>query len=1331
MENFLRSKELWSLVEEGIPTPAIGTSPASEAQRKTVEEAKLKDMKAKNYLFHAIGREILETILDKGTSKAIWCSMKQKFQGSTKVKRAQLQALRREFELLAMKEGEKVDSFVGRTLTVVNKMKSNDEKIEQSTVVSKILRSLTPNFNYIVCSIEESNDLSHLSIDELHGSLLVHEQRMQGQQEEEHVLKVAQEDRYGRGRGRGVFRGGRGRGRGRQPLNKALIECFKCHKLGHFQDECPNWEKKAYYAELEEEDELLLMSYTELHQTKKEEVWFLDSGCSNHMTGNKKWFSDLEEVVNRTVKLGNDMRMAVVAKGSIRVKLNGMTQVISDVYYIPELKNNLLSIGQLQEKGLAILIKDGTCKVFHPKRGLIMQTDMSSNRMFYLSVSIIPGNSLCLQAEDVSEKEAYMWHCRFGHLNHKGLQTLSLNKMVIGLPSLKSSQKICTVCLTGKQHRMSVPKRSLWRASKQLQLVHSDLCGPIKPASNNGKRYILSFIDDLTRKAWVYFLHEKSETFAIFKSFKACVEKELGAYITCLRTDRGGEFCSKEFKEFCESQGIRRQLTAAFTPQQNGVAERKNRTIMNAVRSMLIEKKVPKAFWAEAARWCVHIQNRCPTAAVPNKTPEEAWNGEKPVVDYFRIFGCIAHVHVPDQMRSKLDDKSRKCVFLGVSDESKAWRLYDPVSKKILISKDVVFEEEEEWDWGRTEEEIKQDILEWEDEDESDGEDDQNNEENGGTSSDNSDSNLHDGMYEDNSESNTNSLGSSLRESPPNEPNPDTHGELTEGRSVRGRRAPSWMADYETGEGLFEDDNLNAMMVTENDPVLFEEAVRSKKWREAMSAEIEAIERNQTWELTVLPKGVKPIGVKWVFKTKLNENGDVEKFKARLVAKGYAQRHGVDYTEVFAPVARFDTIRMILAMAAQSSWEVFQLDVKSAFLHGELKEEVFVQQPEGFTKKGEEEKVYRLRKALYGLKQAPRAWYSRIEAYFTREGFEKCPSEHTLFTKSKEGKILLVSLYVDDLIFTGNDKSMFDEFKKSMMLEFDMSDLGKMKHFLGVEVKQCADGIFICQKRYAREVLARFDMESANAVKNPIVPGTRLSKNEGGVRVDETLFKQVVGSLMYLTVTRPDLMYSVSLISRFMSSPTMSHWLTAKRILRYLKGTTDFGILYKKGESRLSLMAFTDSDYAGDLDDRRSTSGFVFMMGSGAVSWSSKKQTVVALSTTEAEYIAAALCACQCVWLRRVTEKLGIEEKSGTVIMCDNSSTIQLSKNPVFHGKSKHIDVKFHFLRDLVNEGIVELSYCNSQNQIADIMTKPIKLEQYEKLRGMLGVTEVSLVQTH
>lgn len=1312
MENFLRSKEMWNLVHEGIPSPAVGISPASEMQRKGVEEAKLKDLKVKNFLFQAIDREILETILDKSTSKAIWDSMKQKYQGSTKVKRAQLQALRKEFEMLNMKEGEKIDSFIARTLTVVNKMKVNGENVQPSTVVCKILRSLTPKFNYVVCSIEESNDLDTMTMDELHGSLLVQEQRMQGCLEEEQALRVSYNDKPGRGRGRDSFRGGRGkdsfqggrgRGRGRSYQNKATIECFKCHQLGHYQYECPDWEKQANYAENVEEEELLLMSYVDFSQTKGEEAWFLDSGCSNHMTGNKEWFSELDEGFKQTVKLGNDTRMAVVAKGSVRFQVNGMTQVISNVFYIPELKSNLLSIGQLQEKGLAILIEQGTCKIYHPKRGLIIRTNMSRNRMFYLLASIEPTkNSMCLQAEALSEKESHLWHCRFGHLSYTGLRTLAYNKMVNGVPLLKVLERLCEVCLVGKQHRESIPRHSSWRASKQLQLVHSDICGPITPASNSNKRYILSFIDDFSRKTWVYFLHEKSEAFVAFKNFKACVEKEISAYITCLRTDRGGEFNSNEFVEFCKTHGISRQLTAAYTPQQNGVAERKNRTIMNTVRSMLAEKKIPKMFWPEAVKWCVHIQNRSPTVAVKEKTPEEAWSGVKPTVNYFRIFGCIAHVHIPDQKRSKLDSKSKKCVLLGVSDESKAYRLYDPITKKIIISNDVLFEEEESWDWERAEEELKLDVLE----------DDIER------------------IVEHAEEENIENISGSSSSSD-NLPSTDvnTEGVSVEGRGKRIRKEPVWMVDYETGEELSEEVDMHAMMVaTSDDPFLFEEAVKSKKWREAMTTEIEAIEKNKTWELVDLPKGAKPIGVKWVFKTKLNENGDVEKHKARLVAKGYAQRYGVDYTEVFAPVARLDTIRVILAVAAHCGWQVFQLDVKSAFLHGDIKEEVFVHQPEGFIKEGEEGRFYKLKKALYGLKQAPRAWYSKIEAHFLREGFEKCSSEHTLFTKSKGGKILIVSLYVDDLIFTGSDMNMCNEFKRSMMLEFDMSDLGKMRHFLGIEVLQNSNGIFICQRRYAREVLVRFEMASSNPVKNPIVPGTKLSKDEGGTKVDATLFKQAVGSLMYLTVTRPDLMYVVSLISRYMSRPTMSHWLAAKRILRYVKGTTELGIFYKKGEGSLKLLAFTDSGYAGDLDDRRSTSGYVFMIGSGAVSWSSKKQPVVTLSTTEAEYIAAALCACQCLWLKRIMGKIGMEKDEATIIQCDSSSAIQLARNPVFHGKSKHIQVRFHFLRDLVNDGVVDLRFCNSQEQVADLMTKPIKLEQFEKLRGMIGMVNASEV---
>ncbi|CAL2265082.1 unnamed protein product [Prunus armeniaca] len=646
MENFLCSKEYWDLVEKGISvvvTQSVSTGVETEqaqAQCKLVEGQKLKDLKAKNYLFQAIDRNIMETILDRDTSKSIWDSMKQKYQGSTKVKRAQLQALRRDFETLHMKEGETVDNFFACTLTIANKMKAHGETMSQTTINEKVLRSMTSKFDYVVCSIEESNDLNTLNIDELQSSLLVHEQRMNGHLGEEQALKVTHEDNTSRGRGQGTFRG-RGRGRGKQPFNKATIECFKCHKLGHFQYECPSWEKGANYAELDEGEELLLMSYVELNHAKREEIWFLDSGCSNHMSGNKEWFSDLDVQFRQTMKLGNNSRMAVVGKGNVRMKVNGITQ--------------------LQEKGVAILIQHGECKVFHPSKGLIIQSKMRANRMFVVLAAMMPKATTCFQA--VTEDESYLWHCRFGHLSFKGLRTLQYKQMVSGLPSFITPTKLCTACLVGKQHGESIPKRSLWRASQKLELVHADICGPIKPVSNNNK------------------------------SYKACVEKESGAYLKCLRTDRGGEFTSNEFGEFCKANGITRQLTTAYTPQQNGVTERKNRTVMNLVRCMLTEKQVPKAFWPEAVRWCVHVLNRCPTLAVQNRTPEEAWSGMKPTVEYFRVFGCLAHVHVPDQKRIKLDDKSTQCVLLGVSDESKAYRLFDPVSKKIIVSRDVVFEE--------------------------------------------------------------------------------------------------------------------------------------------------------------------------------------------------------------------------------------------------------------------------------------------------------------------------------------------------------------------------------------------------------------------------------------------------------------------------------------------------------------------------------------------------------------------------------------------------------------------------------------------------------------
>ncbi|GLT50492.1 hypothetical protein SLA2020_239750 [Shorea laevis] len=435
-------------------------------------------------------------------------------------------------------------------------------------------------------------------------------------------------------------------------------------------------------------------------------------------------------------------------------------------------------------------------------------------------------------------------------------------------------------------------------------------------------------------------------------------------------------------------------------------------------------------------------------------TPEQAWSGCRPAVDYFRIFGCIAYAHVPDQKRSKLDDKGENCIFLSVSDQSKAYKLYNPITKKVIISRDVVFDEASTWSWTeKSGGQIPADFENGEDltVQNSEGQTQQI----GGLSS--VDLEVSRQITEESLPAAAElSSGGSLPTTP----------ELESGNSSRLQRKKRlvWLEDYEVTD-LPQDDvpATHFALFADCDPLTYEEAVKEEKWQKAMAKEIGSIERNQTWELTDLLEGHKTIGVKWIYKTKLKENGEVDKFKARLVAKGYKQEFGIDYQEVFAPVVRMDTIRLVIALVAQNSWPIYQLDVKSAFLHGNLQEQVFIDQPPGYVKSGSEHKVYRLKKALYGLKQAPRAWYSRIDAYFLKEGFQKCPYEHTLYIKFGDGgKLIIVCLYVDDLIYTGNDLGMLEKFKQSMKLEFDMTDLGLLHYFLGLEVIQSDYGIFVC-----------------------------------------------------------------------------------------------------------------------------------------------------------------------------------------------------------------------------------------------------------------------------
>jgi hypothetical protein len=505
------------------------------------------------------------------------------------------------------------------------------------------------------------------------------------------------------------------------------------------------------------------------------------------------------------------------------------------------------------------------------------------------------------------------------------------------------------------------------------------------------------------------------------------------------------------------------------------------------------------------------------------------------------------------------------------------------------------------------------------------------------------------------------------------------------------------------------------------EPADFEEAKLDQNWLAAMKEELLMIKRNNTWELVDRPQNRNVIGVKWVYRTKLNADGSINKLKARLVVKGYAQIFGVDYSDTFAPVARLDTIRLLLAIAAQLNWKVYQMDVKSAFLNGVLQEEIYTEQPEGFANEGEEDKVCLLKKALYGLKQAPRAWYSRIDEHLQHLGFTKSLSESTLYIKQNGDNILIISLYVDDLLVTGNNNNNVETFKQEMMSVFEMTDLGLMSFFLGMEVKQAEHEVFICQKKYAKEILKKFKLEDCKAVSTPMNQKEKLCKEDGAEKVDQAQFRKIVGCLMYLTATRPDILNAVSILSRFMHCASELHFKAAKRVIRYVKGTCNFGIRYTRSRE-FKLVGYSDSDWGGSIDDLKSTSGYCFSLGSGVFSWNSKKQETVAQSTAEAEFVAATAAVNQALWLRKILSDLNLEQKESTEILVDNQAAISISNNPVFHGKTKHFNIKLFFLREVQKDGSIILIYCKTEEQAADIFTKPLPVNKFEFLRTKLGV---------
>ncbi|KAD3337079.1 hypothetical protein E3N88_32599 [Mikania micrantha] len=1037
-------------------------------------------------------------------------------------------------------------------------------------------------------------------------------------------------------------------------------------------------------------------------------IWYVDSGGSMHMTGSRSLLNDYFIGRKGFVSFGNVAKGYIIGKGYVT---NGEIR-FDDVNHVENLKYNLLSVSQMCDKGHISLFTKQDCRILSyevlPLIGKVLDeyTLLKANRVgkvyaFDLSKKISVKGHPCLFSK-ASFKESNLWHRRLGHVNLKNMNQLVKHGLVRGLPMKDfSCDENCTACLKGKQHKVSFPPIGDPKSTGCLQMLHMDLFGPVKVMSMAKKKYCLVIVDDYSRFVWTFFLHSKDEVAKSIINFVLYVEKQYSLPVKC------------------------RQYSIPRTPEQNGVVERKNRTLIEVARTMLADSGLPLTFWAEAVNTACYVHNRVLVNHRWLKTPYELLHNLTPLISFFRAFGCPCYIlNTKDQLK-KFDSKVDVGYFVGYSSTCKAYRVFNCRTKMVEETLHVKFNECPKDSIPQNPVELfNLDILQHESypsQVESIGVEDDAPKAVPPTVStattqgchDDEDESTHLFRFSDNLPMSAKSDAPPAPVVPPNTnadeilesstsfeipaelfpgssstsaatgPPANTCTDLIPYQELKDHPLSQVLGDISAGvstRSQLSNFCLYALFVSQQEPKNYHTALRDNGWVEAMQLELLQFKKQQVWELVPLPQGKCAIGTKWVFRNKTDENGQIIKNKARLVVQGFSQEEGIDYDETFAPVARLEAIRLFLAYAALHKLKVFQMDVKSAFLYGKIKEEVYVCQPPGFEDNIHPDWVYKLDKALYGLKQAPRAWYDTLSTFLLQNNFTRGSIDKTLFIKKVGQHKLLVQIYVDDIIFASSDPKLCAEFTELMTKNFEMSAMGELQFFLGLQIKQSPDGIFIHQSKYTKELLKKFDLQNCKPCSNPMSSTTQLDADVKGKSVDETLYRCMIGSLMYLTASRPDIMFATCVCARFQAAPKESHLIAVKRIFRYLQGTQSLGIWYSTGHS-CKLVAFSDSDYAGCKLTRKSTSGGCQFLGNCLVSWQSKKQTSVATSTAEAEYIAAASCTSQILWLQTQLLDYGIKE-SKTLLLMDSASALCIVKNPVQHSRTKHIEIRHHFIRD-------------------------------------------------
>lgn len=1082
--------------------------------------------------------------------------------------------------------------------------------------------------------------------------------------------------------------------------------------------------------------------------SKTSESFIIDSGASEHMTCSEKSLYNVEDVSNLGMTVGhpNGTQAKVIKIGNLKLTAN---ITLFGVLVVPEYRVNLLSVHNLaRDNKLFVGFDENTCYIQDLKSRTVVGTGSEASGL-YIFDDFVKGKSAmsynCSTA--VCHISKYIWHNRLGHPAEQVLNVLK-NKLDL---DKNTHISLCEVCHKAKQTREPFPLSN--HKSKYLgDLVHLDLWGPYRVQSREGYKYFLTIVDDFSRAVWVFLLRGKDETFENFLTFYNLLKNQFNKTVKIIRSDNGSEFINQRMNNFTKQHGILHQTSCVHTPQQNGIVERKHRHLLNVARSLMFQGGVPLNMWTECVLTATFLINRLPSFVLSGKSPYELVFNCEPNLSSLRVFGCLCFATTLNNC-DKFSSRSVKCILIGYSDGKKGYKLYSLEHKTILYSRDVKFYENifpfkinnceyisDKRDTNHLNffdkmffdnENTSSPNDEWRDPIECDG----NGSDSFGSTQRVAGNHEHTAPQSDETSQSEGNFENN-QNSPIHED--DQLPELR--RSSRVTRAPKKLDDFVLGTKTkhcisnvvnysklsIENSCFISNLNKHDEPTSYFDACKNPLWIDAMNTEMEALYKNRTWELTDLPPNRKPIGCKWVYKVKYKSNGEVDRYKARLVAKGYGQKEGVDFSETFSPVVKMVTIRCLITLAVKNNWTLHQLDIDNAFLYGDLVEDVYMTPPPGYHTNSDN-KVCKLVKSLYGLKQAPRKWNEKLTSALIENGFTQSKSDYSLFTKVANSVFVALLVYVDDIVITGNCAKEIESCKKFLKSKFSIKDLGKLKYFLGIEVIDTTDGLYLSQRKYCLDLLTEFGLLGCKPSQTPIESCLTLSNGETNDPPLDNIneYQRLVGKLIYLTLTRPDISYAVHILSQFMHAPHKSHSKLALRVIRYLKNAPGKGILFKRDSSlSFSLSVFVDSDWAKSITARKSITGFCIFLGGSLISWKSKKQSTISRSSAEAEFRALADVTCEVIWIQKILNELETKIKTPVDIFCDSKAAIQIAANPVFHEKTKHFEIDLFFVREKINLGVIKTVKIDSADNTADLFTKGLSNSQHKFFCDKLGLSD-------